>query len=140
MNNPSGCATIFGIIILTILLAVMCAGTFYLFQSDEVGGAISDVGESISGAVSQLGMAVLYIGIGVMGLLLLVGLGLGIERAGKGSEPAGVGIAKARLAEAAAKAIEEGRAEGLPPVWTVLLEQPVLQEPAYHESEFKVLK
>ena len=137
MNSPSGCIVAFFCIILLIVLAASCVGTIYLFQSEEVGGAISDIGNSTSVAISQGGKAILYVGIGIMGALILVGLGFSIKNAGPGLEAAGEGIAKAEIGRAVAGAIEEGRS--IPPVW-MIFERPRLQEPAQYESEYKLLE
>jgi len=123
-----------------IVLAASCVGTIYLFQSEEVGGAITGISNSVSVAIGQGGKAIFYVGIGIMGALLLVGLGFAIKNAGPGIEAAGEGVAKAAIGQAVAGAIEEGRADCLPPVWTIF-EQPRLQKPVpQYESEYKLLE
>jgi hypothetical protein len=140
MNNPSGCITVLFAIVLLVILAMSCVGTIYLFQADAVDGAISGVGNAISAGLGHVGQAILYIGIGVMGLALLVGLGLAIERAGPSVRDAGEGIAKAAIGQAVAGAIETGRMENLPPVWTIF-GQSQLREPApHHETEYRLLE
>jgi hypothetical protein len=138
MDNPSGCIVMFFCAVMLVVLAMSCVGTVYLFKSEEVGGAIADIGNSVSIVLRQGGKAVLYIGGGIMGCLLLVGFGVGIKNAGPGLNAAGEGIAKAEIGHSVAKAIDEGRASNLPPVWAILGHSR-LQEPQY-ESEYKLLE
>jgi len=138
MNSPSGCITALFVIVLLVVLAVSCVGAIYLFQANAVSGAITDISGAISTGLGHVGQAILYIGIGVMGLVLLVGLGLGVERAGPGIRDAGEGIAKAAIGQAIARAIEAGRTD-LPPVWTIF-GQPQLKEPAPHETGYRLLE
>ena len=138
MNSPSGCITTLFAVVLIVVLTVGCIGAVYLFQSDAVSTIITNIGDSVSIMLSQIGKAILYIGIGVMGVGLLVGLGLSIRQAGPGINDIGEGIAKARLGNSVAKAIDEGRTANLPPVWRIL-ERTELPTPA-HQGECKLLE
>lgn len=143
MNSPSGCITALFAVVLLVVLAAACVGTVYLFQADSVSAAITDIAGSISSALEQIGKAVLYFSIGGMGALLLVGLGYSIKNAGPGIDSAGEGIAKAAIGTAVAKAIEEGKAAELPPVWEIFAPpayRAELPEARVYESQYLLEK